>query len=62
MYQSYLLRVWYEDDEQHVADWQAEIQQIQSGESWTFSSREALLSSLYQLLKHPDDSEGQNRN
>lgn len=58
MYRSFLLRVWYEDDEHAAAGWQAEVRQIQSGESRTFSSREALLAFL-QLLADDVDKQRQ---
>lgn len=56
MYHSYLVRVWSEDDEGDTAGWQAEIQQIQSGESWSFSSRRETLDCLHQLLQLQDIS------
>jgi hypothetical protein len=43
MYRSFLVRVWRDENEPQVAQLQAEVRQIQSGESWVFSSREALL-------------------
>lgn len=63
MYRSFLLRVWYEDGQnpgdQNPGDqntaaqtgphWQAEVQQIQSGESWTFKRRRDLLAFVQQL-------------
>jgi hypothetical protein len=61
MYQSYLVRVWFEDDEQQSAGWQAEIQQIQSGDSWSFSNRQELLDCLTQLLSEPDESGAKKR-
>jgi len=50
MYRSILIRVWCEE-EKEVADWQAEVQQIQSGENWTFSGLDALLEFLNQLME-----------
>jgi hypothetical protein len=57
MYRSFLLRMWYEEEGREGTGWQAEIQQIQSGESWTFSSREGLLAFLHKLMRLPEDSE-----
>lgn len=55
VYRSYLVRVWAEDGEQEADDWEAEVQQIQSGESWTFSSREALIAFFRRLPRLPGD-------
>lgn len=50
MYRSFLVRVWIEKDEKKAAGWQAEVQEIQSGERWNFSSREALRTFLQWLI------------
>jgi hypothetical protein len=60
MYSSFLVRVWRDEDAEGHAGWQAEVQQIQSGKSWTFSSHEALLAFL-QRLTSGDDRESQRR-
>lgn len=57
MYNSYLVRVWSEEDKGDTADWQAEIQQIQSGRSWSFNSRQETMDCLQKLLKFSDDSD-----
>lgn len=54
MYNSFMVRVWRDDDAKDAASWQAEVQRIQSGESWTFSSPEALLAFLHRLTLDDD--------
>ncbi|MGD9029421.1 MAG: hypothetical protein PVG25_06380 [Anaerolineae bacterium] len=50
-YASYLVRLWREvDTGQHhtAADWQGEIEHIQTGERWAFSTLNTLLDFLRQ--------------
>jgi hypothetical protein len=54
MYNSFLVRVWRDDDAEQDTGWQAEVQQIQNGESWNFRNPEALLAFLHKLV----DDEG----
>ncbi len=66
-YASFLIRVWREATPPHfhslpelggteggrggVSDWQGEVEHIQTGERWTFSSLDGLLSFLRRQVK-----------
>jgi hypothetical protein len=52
------MHVWCDEKAEKVAGWHVEVQQILSGEGWTFSSREALAMFLNQLTGG-DDNESQ---
>ena len=45
-YASYLLRFWRDGPEEPDALWQAQIESIQTGQSWRFSDPEALMTFL----------------
>jgi hypothetical protein len=48
-YASFLVRLWREtaaDARQLTADWQSEVEHIQTGERWSFSTLEELLEFL----------------
>jgi len=59
LYSSFLVRVWFEGEEQWDTGWQAEVQQIQSGESWVFNSREELLAFFNGLPRLLDESDSE---
>ncbi|NIW46508.1 MAG: hypothetical protein GWN30_17655 [Gammaproteobacteria bacterium] len=56
MYQSYLVRIWCENDKQDASTWAAEVQQIQGGGRWSLSTKEDLMNLLTRLA---DEVEGE---
>ncbi len=53
-YASFLIRVWQENkpgETSSNADWQAQVEHIQSSQCWTFKTVEELLSFLHQQAK-----------
>jgi len=56
-YASFLVRLWREaepDRREMAADWQGEVQHIQTSQRWTFSTFDELLGLLRRQVKHPD--------
>ena len=56
-YASFLVRLWREGDAElpaPAADWQGEVEHIQSGRRWTFSTLEELLDFLQRPAKAPE--------
>ncbi|MCR4406568.1 MAG: hypothetical protein NUW24_06565 [Anaerolineae bacterium] len=56
-YASFLIRLWCEQNPQQVgptADWCGEIEHIQTGECWTFSTLDELLDFLRWQAKNLD--------
>lgn len=49
-YQSFLLRLWQEEETDGTAIWRGEIESIQSGRKWTFTSPETALEFLGVVL------------
>jgi len=49
-YQSFLLRLWQEEETNGTAVWHGEIESIQSGRKWVFTSPEATLEFLGGVL------------
>ena len=52
-YASYLVRLWLEDEDKLPADraiWHAEVESIQSGESWHFTDAATLVEFLQQRV------------
>lgn len=56
-YASYLVRFWREDPAQPNAHWQAQLEWIQTGQSWHFASREELLAFLAKAFPAADPCE-----
>jgi hypothetical protein len=55
-YASFLIRLWREeraDRSAVAADWQSEVEHIQTGERWTFDTLNELLTFLRQEAKAP---------
>ena len=55
-YLSFLVRLWHEaaaEDSGPGAEWQGEIEHIQSGQRWEFSSLDELLSFLRRMTESP---------
>ena len=53
-YMSFLVRLWRDPaDEQQPCDWYGELEQIQTGLRWSFSSYGELLACLHQLTAAP---------
>lgn len=51
-YKSFLLRLWREQDDPAVnANWEAEIEHIQSGERWVFKTEAELIAYLQSTLE-----------
>jgi hypothetical protein len=58
-YASYLVRLWRESNTEPAemtADWQGELQHIQSDQRWSFSTVDELLGLLRQQVEDPDGS------
>ena len=58
-YASFLVRLWREaeqDPREMAADWQGEVQHIQSDQRWFFSTLGELLRLLRQQVEDPDGS------
>lgn len=56
-YRSFLLRLWLENetaDPNSPAGWQAEVESIQSGESWSFSDLRSLLEFIETKILPPE--------
>jgi hypothetical protein len=56
-YASYLIRLWYEKGEGPSADkmaWHAEVESIQTGESWHFADPESLTSFFKKNFPHTE--------
>jgi hypothetical protein len=56
-YASFLLRLWREATSgrlEPAADWQSEIEHIQSGQHWTFDTLDDLLDFLRQQAHNPE--------
>lgn len=57
-YHSFLLRIWRERSLNHpdnvAAEWQGEIESIQTGERWTFESLDEMLVFLHQQAEGPE--------
>jgi hypothetical protein len=56
-YASFLIRLWRQaglDAVGNPLDWQSEVEHIQSGQTWTFSSLEALMAFGRQQIEHPE--------
>lgn len=55
-YLSFLVRLWHEaapEDSGPGAEWQGEIEHIQSGQRWQFSNLDELLSFLRRMTENP---------
>ena len=58
-YASFLIRLWREagaDTMALLADWCSEVEHIQTGQRWTFSTLDELLEFLRQELEQPEYS------
>jgi hypothetical protein len=56
-YISFLIRLWREESPevlQPAVDWQGEVEHIQSGRRWTFSTLDGLLSFLRRQAEEPE--------
>jgi hypothetical protein len=56
-YASFLVRLWRERNPERlepVADWQGEVERIQSGQRWTFDTLDDLLGFLRQQVEDPE--------
>ena len=56
-YASFLIRLWRQtglDVAGNRFDWQSEVEHIQSGQTWTFASLEALMAFGRQQIDHPE--------
>jgi hypothetical protein len=50
-YTSFLLRLWHENTSPNQAeDWQGEVENIQSGQKWTFEKASELLEFLHRQV------------
>jgi hypothetical protein len=59
-YRSFLLRLWLENETANPsspAGWQAEVESIQSGESWSFSDLSSLLDFIEAKVLPPDEEQ-----
>ena len=55
-YASFLVRLWREDDPQRpgrLGDWQGEVEHIQTGQRWTFTTLDELLGFLRRQAEEP---------
>ena len=56
-YVSFLVRLWRETSPEltePAADWQAEVEHIQTGRRWTFSTLDELLAFLRRQVEDPE--------
>jgi hypothetical protein len=56
-YASFLIRLWRQtgpDAAGNPFDWQSEVEHIQSGQTWTFSSLGALMAFGRQQIEYPE--------
>ena len=56
-YVSFLVRLWREDEperEAPTADWQGEVEHIQSSQRWTFNTLDELLGFLRRQAEDPE--------
>jgi len=61
-YRSFLLRLWLENEvagSSSPAGWQAEVESIQSGESWSFSDLASLLDFIEVTVLPAEGGSGQ---
>ena len=59
-YASFLIRVWREQNPERgepTADWCGEVEHIQSGQRWTFSTLDELLGFLRRQTENPEAPE-----
>lgn len=56
-YVSFLIRLWRErspESPEPTADWESEVEHIQTGRRWTFSTLDELLGFLRRQAENPD--------
>lgn len=56
-YASFLIRLWRErspERQEPTADWRSEVEHIQSGRRWTFSTLDEMLGFLRRQAEDPD--------
>lgn len=56
-YASFMVRLWREEDlalPETATDWQSEVQHIQSGQSWSFSTLDELLDFVRRQAQNPE--------
>jgi hypothetical protein len=57
-YSSFLVRLWHEDPSPDQArDWQGEVENIQSGQKWTFAKASELLEFLHRQIDSLQDKD-----
>jgi hypothetical protein len=62
-YMSFMIRLWREQDPERpevAADWQGEVEHIQSGRHWRFGTLDEVLRFLRQQARNPDPTGFQN--
>lgn len=56
-YASFMVRLWREEGSaltEPATDWQSEVQHIQSGQSWSFSTLDELLDFVRRQAQNPE--------
>ncbi len=61
-YTSYLMRLWWETEEDTLAIWHGEVESIQTGQKWQFDSLELIIGFLRtQILTDPTNDPDQKK-